>query len=214
MRGKPGGAADILDSAATSRAGWQTACKTYSVCKKYPAEPTSRVQVFPFYRGAVGRWQRNFFGGLRARAEAYWVVKRCCRVRRVEREACRVVRLAIETGVRRTPMRAATARSGKAHATAVAADLSVPFELPFALESRAPHRLPPPSDGYPDVVASRARAVCADRATPRGSPRRSTKARLSSSSATHLSFARKQEGSSIDRSCRGGTTFFGYAGRQ
>ena len=130
---------------------------------------------------------------MRTRAEAYWPLKRCCRIRRIEREACRVVRLAIETGVRRTPMHAGVGRSGTAHANAVM-DFSVPFELPFAPDSRAPRHLPPPSDGFPDVVASPARAVCADRASPRGSPRRSTKARLSSSFATHPDLACEKAG--------------------
>src|SRR5262249_35901647 len=92
---------------------WQTGCKTYSVCKKYSLVRGCEARAFLFYRDVVGLGQRqtrnrapNYFLGRSARAEAYWLVKRCCPVG-MERGRRRVVRLAIECGVRRTPMRAA-----------------------------------------------------------------------------------------------------------
>ena len=104
----------------------------------------------------------------------------------IERGARRVVRLAIECGVRKTAMRDVPIRCGKAHADASCAKLSVRSVRPCALDSRALLHLLPPTDEDPAVVASVARAVCADRATSRGSRRRSTKARLPSSFAAHL----------------------------
>ena len=68
------------------------------------------------------------------------------------------------------------------------------------------HRLLPPSDGFHVVVASAARAVCADRAMSRGLPRRSTKVRLPSSCMPHA-FCLTGSTVSTRRSCRGRETF-------
>jgi hypothetical protein len=89
-------------------------------------------------------------------------LKRCCSVRRIERGACRVVRLASRNR------------------------FSVRFALPRVADSLALRRPHPPSDAGPGVVASAARAVCAGRASFPGSLRRSTKAQLPSSSVTRF----------------------------
>ena len=70
--------------------------------------------------------------------------------------------------------------SSSAHACACART-RVPFARQCVRDSRALLPLLPPTDGFRVVVASAARAVCADRAMFRGLPRRSTKLRLPSS---------------------------------
>jgi hypothetical protein len=69
-------------------------------------------------------------------------------------------------------------------------EVSVESALPCAPDSLAPLLLHPPSDEYPGVVASVARAVCACRAWFRGSPRQETRAQSTSSSATHFRLER------------------------
>ena len=119
-----------------------------------------------------------------ARAEAYLLLKRCCPVWGIERGACRVVRLAIETGVRRKRMSKASRPARKAYAHARSTGVSARSVPPCVPGLRAQRRLLPPSDAVPGVVASGARAVCADRVWSRGSPRRSAIAQLPSSSAS------------------------------
>ena len=150
------------------------------------------MPVFPFYRvlsGPGNEATRKNFCGMTARAEAYCPFEALLSDRKfvkTERGACRVVRLAIKGGVRRRSMRNAPDCSRKAQVNPLLRRISVRSARPCALDLRALPRLHPPSDEYPDVVASGARAVCADRATFRGSPRRSTKAQLPSSFVMRL----------------------------
>jgi hypothetical protein len=86
----------------------------------------------------------------------------------------------------------------------------------FARDSRERYRLLPPSDGFRVVVASVARAVCADRATVPGPPRRSTRVqppiRLTRSFVSHSQATHRRE-TSTNRSCRERATFKAPAGR-
>lgn len=145
------------------------------------------MRVFPFYQalwGAGNEATQKKYAGTAAQAEAYLLLKRCCRVCKIERGACRVVRLAIETGSEKNAN--APCRFGKAYANAWSSRVRVRFAPPCVLDSRAPRRPHPPSDAGPGVVAFAARAVCADRAWSRGSLRRPTKAQLPNSSATYF----------------------------
>ena len=168
-----------------------------TVCEKTTRWNPASAAGISFLPSAVGRGQRSHakkYAGTHAQAEAYLLLKRCCRVWEIERGACRVVRLAIESGVRRTPMRNAPRRFGKAYANAWSSRVSVRFALPCAPDSRAPRRLRPPSDAGPGVVAFAARALCADRAWSRGSLRRPTKALWPNSSATTFHLLRDGTG--------------------
>ncbi len=86
----------------------------------------------------------------------------------------------------------------------------------FARDSRERPRLLPPSDEFRVVVASAARAVCADRATFPGPPRRSTRVqlpiRLTRSFVSHSQAIHGGE-TSTNRSCRERATFKAPAGR-
>ena len=99
-----------------------------------------------------------------------------------------------------------TTTRDEAPAEARASALSGPR---FALRSRARLHLLPPNDEFQVVVASAARAVCADRATSRGSPRRSIRVQLPSSCIPHVISLLGDQVSTprSRRGCRGGETF-------
>ncbi len=145
--------------------------------------------------------------GLLARCDVFRLIES------LERGARRMVWQAIEDEVQRERMlgRLRDRNSSKAFARGSATRRVRSVQC--ARRYRGSRRLLPPSDGFPAVVASAARAVCADRAMSRGLPRRSTKFRLPSSLMA-LSFAATSQRMSSNRSCRHRTTFFAHAGRQ
>jgi hypothetical protein len=187
-----GHAASCVTASAGSTHVKRTECE-----KSTRADPVFARSI-SFLPRAVGRGQRsnakNFLAATSLGAEAYWLLKRCCRVCGIERGARRVVRLAIETEVRRTRMQNAPSPAGKAYADAWRRTVRFRFALPCARDSWAPRRLHPPSDAVPVVVASGARAFCAGRAWSRGLPHRPIKAQLPSSFATRFHLHRDGTG--------------------